>query len=115
MVVPAVLMLYGGVESVIKSATHLRKMAVKLRDSLKSRFLGVYHRVKMAHSFDLAKTPFLNQVYLAAAVLDPNNGGLTWVDVDVIVADEDESDEIREDVKKEIKGGPMYPIVEFDL
>ena len=86
LVIPAVLTLYDGV--VKFEAKHLRKMVAALRDSLMRRLLGVFNQVKMAVSLNPQKERFCNRLYVAAAVLDPNQK-LLWVDHDVHVSDSD--------------------------
>ena len=85
----------------MEKVKHLRKLVVTVRDSLKQRFLGIFIRMHMAYSEDPEDTPFHNQVYVAASVLDPNLK-LAWIDQDGI--DDyniDEKDEIIQEIRCE--------------
>ena len=89
-------------------ARHLRKMVAALRDSLMRRILGIFHQVKMTDSLNPQKELFCDRLYIAAAVLDPNQK-LLWVDHDVHVShpdsfeDDDDPNRIA-NVKTALKG-----------
>lgn len=111
MVVPAILDLYNGVNRQLDSVRYLRRMLHALRDSLMTRFLGVFVRVRMGTAVNPSKQPFHNRVYMCAALLDPNLK-LNWIDMEVEVlsdnidldVDDMESAEVKKDIKKEIQG-----------
>lgn len=103
LVVPAVLSLYNELVAKVPTLSHLKGMARVLRDSLKRRFLGIFARVGMGHSMDLATEPFSDKAYFVAAILDPNIK-LQWVDEDVIFIDDLDDDDKKEEIKTELKG-----------
>ena len=90
LVVPAVLSLYSGLIEAISSPDiqYLRRLATTLRDSLMSRFQGIFMRASMAHGMEKERAPFYNKVYVVAATLDPNIK-LQWVE-EIVSGDIDE-------------------------
>ena len=105
--------LYGGVVAEWTKAKYLRRMAAKLRDSLKSRFGGIFEHLKMAYSATPEREPFNNKVYLVAAVLDPNLK-LFWVE-DIKTDDEVEDEtEAKHVIKQKLEGKcPMVMSLAF--
>ena len=66
---------------------NLNTMAAALRDSLMTRFLGIYARLKMGVTSELSSTPFNSMIYLIAIVLDPNSA-MFWIDLDQRIPNE---------------------------
>ena len=94
---PAILSLYNSVVKEVETAHHLRRLASKLRDSLMTRFLGVFFRVNMGYTDTPEKAPFHHRIYCAAAVLDPNIK-LFWIDEEI------DDDEEKPQLKRDMQG-----------
>lgn len=81
---------------------HISTMAAALRDSLMTRFLGIYARLKMGVTSGLSCAPFNSMVYQIATVLDPNSA-LFWIDLDLRIP-HDQKSKLKDELKcKEIR------------
>lgn len=76
---------------------NLNTMAAALRDSLMTRFLGIYSRLKMGVTSELSSAPFNSMIYLIAIVLDPNSA-MFWIDLDLRIPTE-QKNELKDELK----------------
>ena len=102
MVVPCVLDLYQHAAGCVSKFKYLLPTARVLRDAMKSRFLGIFHRVNMGACLNPLTAPFTSKTYFIATLLDPNYQ-LFWVD-DLVEFNEDDEGAGAVILKNKLRG-----------